>query len=77
MKGRFNFEKFVSILKTFLASKMPEDAKVHVGNLSFDTREDDLRYEFEHYGRVEQSKGRNIVRFCEFCQLFGKLSSGF
>ncbi|CAB3992072.1 RNA-binding [Paramuricea clavata] len=33
---------------------MPEDAKVHVGNLSFDTREDDLMYEFERYGRVEQ-----------------------
>ncbi|XP_028393879.1 uncharacterized protein LOC114518142 [Dendronephthya gigantea] len=33
---------------------MPEDAKIHVGNLSFDTREDDLQYEFERYGRVEQ-----------------------
>lgn len=33
---------------------MPEEAKVHVGNLSFDTREDDLFNEFERFGRVEQ-----------------------
>ena len=39
---------------------MPEDAKVHVGNLSFDTREDDLQYEFERYGRVEQGKFKNF-----------------
>ena len=45
--------------------KMPEDAKVHVGNLSFDTKEDDLLYEFERYGRVEQ--GIYIVNFdCKF-----------
>ncbi|XP_046859827.1 putative RNA-binding protein RbpE [Xenia sp. Carnegie-2017] len=34
---------------------MPEDAKIHVGNLPFETREDDLIYEFERYGRVEQA----------------------
>jgi RNA recognition motif-containing protein len=45
---------------------MPEDAKVHVGNLSFDTREDDLMCEFERYGRVEQGLHRRFVNFSSY-----------
>ena len=44
---------------------MPEDAKVHVGNLSFDTREDDLRFEFENYGRVEHGRQENSAASLE------------
>jgi RNA recognition motif-containing protein len=41
--------------------KMPEDAKIHVGNLPFRAREDDLIYEFERYGRVEQGKYLSLL----------------
>ena len=40
---------------------MPEDAKIHVGNLPFRAREDDLIYEFERYGRVEQGKYLSLL----------------
>ena len=40
---------------------MPEDAKVHVGNLSFDAKEEDLTFEFKRYGRVEQGECLSIL----------------
>lgn len=43
---------------------MSEPCKVHVGNLSYDTEEDDLQNHFEKYGAIEQGKLNVKYYFC-------------
>ena len=48
-------ERYQEVNESFCA-KMPEEAKLYIGNISFSTTRDSLRREFDRYGPIEEGK---------------------